>query len=163
MPTSPWKKPLWSYVSEGVRLLFKPVKVCGCSPRETRVFFNGDRLLTLFWLVQWMKLVRMAVLIMAHMSSTAATDNSRTWFLHWRIIKNAIKRNTSACAFDSITKGRNVQAWFLEVRGVASACESAISAHNNKLIQAASMGPLPLSGRLDKLVLLQIALAPWNS
>ena len=38
MPASPWRKPLWCYVSESVRLLFKLVKLCGCSPRETRVF-----------------------------------------------------------------------------------------------------------------------------
>ena len=164
MPTSPWKKPLWSYVSERVRLLFKHVKLCGSSPRKTCVcFFNGDRLLMLFWLVLWMMLARMAILTMARMSSTAATGSRTTWLFHWRIIKNAIKRNTSACAFDSITKDTDaLQACCLEVSAVARACRNAIST-NNKLIQAASLGPLPLNGRPDKLVLLQIALAPWNS
>ena len=108
-----------------------------------------------------MMMARMAILIMAHMSSTAATGNRTTWLFHWRIIKNVIKRNTSACAFDSITRGTDaLQACCLEVSGVASACRNAISADNNELTQAASLGPLPLSGRLDKLVLLQIALAP---
>jgi len=108
-----------------------------------------------------MMMARMAILIMAHMSSTAVTGNRITWLFYWRIIKSATKRNTSACAFGSITKGKNApQACCLEVSGVASACRNAISTNNNKRIQAASLGPLPLSGRLDKLVLLQIALVP---
>jgi hypothetical protein len=45
----------------------------------------------------------MAILIMTHMSSTAATGSRTTRLFHWRIIKNAITRNTSACAFDSTT------------------------------------------------------------
>jgi hypothetical protein len=132
--------------------------------KKDTCFFYGDRLLMLFWLAQWMMMVRMAILIMVHISSTEATGSRTTWGFHWRIIKNAIKRNTSACAFDSITKGTDaLQACCLEVSGVASACRNASSTNNNKLIQAASLGPLPLNGRLDILVLLQIALAPWNS
>jgi hypothetical protein len=141
---------MWSYVA--VR-----------QERHVCFFFNGDRLLMVFWLAQWMMMARMAILIMVHMSSTEATGSRTTWLFHWRIVKNVIKRNTSACAFDSITKGPDaLKACCLEVSGVASACRNA-SSTNNKLIQAASLGPLPLNGRLDILVLLQFALAPWNS
>jgi hypothetical protein len=107
--------------------------------------------------------VRMAILIMAHVIHSSNRKQNNLAF-HWRIIKNAIKRKTSACAFHSIAKGTDaLQACCLEVSGVASACGNTISTNNKKLIQAASLGPLPLNGRLDKLVLLQIALAPWNA
>jgi hypothetical protein len=121
MPTSPWKKkPVWSYDSERVRLLFKHVKLCGCTPRKARVFY-GNRLLMLFWLAQRMMLERMAILSMPHMSSTASIGKRTIWLLHWRIIKNAIKRNTTACAFDSVTKRTDaLQARCLEVSGVAT-------------------------------------------